>query len=458
MLGATVERSWPRGFPLQDINDKSTRGGGPGRTDPLTPEELGRVGVWQSAADGDPDVDAVHRMTKDNTKPYTFTPVGKGPTLILPPGTFVPYNAQATVHTKPTLWATLLPMTVPGRVSDVWRGHFAQRLFQDLGLSMAYLPPRVHQDRNPHNFLADMQAEGALYFKTGKLLEFLHSWDGGGATTLPESIEKLWIAVYERSYIEREDVLAMQRWLKALVAAGYVFPSLKRGSNPGRATTVGKAADSQTAPAAHGARKWPCNVIPPGTPPPPPAEHPDPSTITSKVLWPSAANIKIEISGRWGDNHPANVGIGNRLIQLIAGVIETVSVPGAALTFRDYNESDADTLWPALAALTVAPEKVEGVKAHEWSQPGSNGKSLMPESLFSNFEQRRDVICQHFRFSTPPPRILPGPDDIVVAFRTYANELDRLHDKNTTTYDNLLPMLPPKWPSYVSRNSEMPDA
>ena len=234
--------------------------------------------------------------------------MGEGLTVILPPGTYVPYNAQATVHTKPTLWATLLPMTVPGRVSDIWRGYFAQRIFEDLGLSMAYVPPRVHQDRNPHNFLADMQAEGALYFQTGKLLEFLHGWDGGGATTLPESIEKLWIAVYERGYIERDDVLAVQRWLKALVAAGYVFPSPKSGGNQGRATTAVKAANTHAAPAAHGTRKWPCNVIPPGTPPPPPAEHPDPSTITSKVMWPSGDGISLDWSRTWGNGRGANCG------------------------------------------------------------------------------------------------------------------------------------------------------
>ena len=56
-------------------------------------------------------------MTKPNTIPYTFSAVGQGKSILIPPGTYTPYNAQATVHTYPALWATLLPMTVPGEPS-----------------------------------------------------------------------------------------------------------------------------------------------------------------------------------------------------------------------------------------------------------------------------------------------------------------------------------------------------
>ena len=46
---------------------------------------------------------------------------------MLPPGMYAPTNAQATLHTYKALWAMLLPMTVHGRVSDIWRGYFAER-------------------------------------------------------------------------------------------------------------------------------------------------------------------------------------------------------------------------------------------------------------------------------------------------------------------------------------------
>ena len=41
--------------------------------------------------------------------------------VVTPTGSYAPYNAQATLHLYPALWSLLLPMTVHGRVSDIWR-------------------------------------------------------------------------------------------------------------------------------------------------------------------------------------------------------------------------------------------------------------------------------------------------------------------------------------------------
>lgn len=44
--------------------------------------------------------------------------------------------------------------------------------------------------------------------------------------TLSERMEQLWIDLYERGYIEEEDVRNMQLWLQALENVGYEFPSV----------------------------------------------------------------------------------------------------------------------------------------------------------------------------------------------------------------------------------------
>lgn len=124
------------------------------------------------------------------------------------------------------MWALLLPLTVPGRVSDIWRAYFAQTIFRDLGLSIVMLPPNVQQERNEHNYLADMQAELDLYFKGEKLLDFLSNWKSS-TKTIPERVERLWIELYERGYIDIQDVSMVQAWLKALLEIGYEFPTLK---------------------------------------------------------------------------------------------------------------------------------------------------------------------------------------------------------------------------------------
>ena len=86
-------------------------------------------------------------------------------------GTFAPYNAQATILTHQAFWALFLPFTVPGRVSDIWRVFFAEVLFADLHLSMNFFPLSIIQDRNDHQYLADMQAEIDLFFKSGVLVD-----------------------------------------------------------------------------------------------------------------------------------------------------------------------------------------------------------------------------------------------------------------------------------------------
>lgn len=49
-------------------------------------------------------------------------------------------------------------------------------------------------------------------------------------------MEKLWVALYERGYIEVEDVRAVQLWLKALLLAGYRFPSFSHDATNATST------------------------------------------------------------------------------------------------------------------------------------------------------------------------------------------------------------------------------
>eukprot|EP00656_Telonema_subtile_P017706 TRINITY_DN19541_c0_g1_i2.p1 TRINITY_DN19541_c0_g1~~TRINITY_DN19541_c0_g1_i2.p1 ORF type:complete len:523 (-),score=44.29 TRINITY_DN19541_c0_g1_i2:48-1616(-) len=228
-MGPSQPDPWPRGLPLELIKSVDTRGVVSNSSASIS---LDRVAIVQSLADHDPDVDAIYRLTRKLPLTFQAAPAIKG--LIVPPGLYTPYNAQATIHTKQAFWATLLPSTVPGRVSDIWRSYFAERLFADLNLSVAFVPPRVTQVRNAHNYLGDLNAEEDLYYKTSKLVQFLKTWQDS-STTLPERMENLWIALYERTYIEEGDVHLLQLWLQALIDCDYIFPAFDgtaKGATP----------------------------------------------------------------------------------------------------------------------------------------------------------------------------------------------------------------------------------
>ena len=220
VLGAPSLPSWPRGLPLDYIKDPACS------NTTLKEVEVSSksFGVLQSLADYQPDVDAMYRLTMPI--PFWFERSKETKPLMLPKGVVTPYNAQATLHFKPAFFALLLPVTVNGRVSDIWRSYIAQRLFWEVDLRFGFMSrPLVVQDRNDHSNLADLNAEQDLYMKSEQFIQFLGEWKGKG-TTLVERMEQLWIALYEREYIDIKDVELMQLWVQSLLDAGYEFPSL----------------------------------------------------------------------------------------------------------------------------------------------------------------------------------------------------------------------------------------
>ncbi|CAN0100995.1 unnamed protein product [Ectocarpus fasciculatus] len=229
---------WPRGFPLDSINDPDSN-----RCDEVavevevvesSPHDEGwRLGVVQALANHDPDVDAVYRLTyPPGGLPFDFevpepVPEGMSPLKIVPPAAFTPYNAQATLHFPPAFWGMLLPVTVHGRVSDIWRSYFTQTLLPSTGAVTAFAPAWVEQIRNPHNYLADFQAELPLYEQSGALVTFLdaHRRQSAAASEagvgLPERIDALMVEMYEYGVLEEADVQLSQAWLEDLYSVGY---------------------------------------------------------------------------------------------------------------------------------------------------------------------------------------------------------------------------------------------
>eukprot|EP00966_Prymnesium_polylepis_P184415 4274583-Prymnesium_polylepis.1 len=107
---ADANATWPRGYPLEYINPAA-------RAEPYDVSQTAqlpsaKVGVLQSLADHEPDVDGFYRL--HGKLPFTFPHAAPllGPGAALPVGTMMPYNAQATLYSHGALWGLLLPITV----------------------------------------------------------------------------------------------------------------------------------------------------------------------------------------------------------------------------------------------------------------------------------------------------------------------------------------------------------
>jgi hypothetical protein len=235
---ASHKYSWPRGFPIDQLKENFKQWDNlPNQQLQYGDIPLSSVGVLQSLCNGDPDNDAIFRMTRPGSTNFTFDHSATALPLLVPSTMYSPYNAQATTHLYSTFWGLYLPISVPGRVTDIWRSYITQRIMKDLKLYVVFTPPIVVHERSAHDYLSDFVAEGALYDKASKLLDFLAAWSSD-AGTLPERIFDLWIELYERDYIELHDVNAVLEWLKTLQEIGYEFPEISGDVTRGTSASV----------------------------------------------------------------------------------------------------------------------------------------------------------------------------------------------------------------------------
>lgn len=219
----TCGHIWPRGFPLDHVRGRGVENW------TLTSAQLARPpAVQQFLADEDPDVDAVFRLTRELPCNFEGLPPELPEVFANPPHIFTPYNAQATVHLYEAFWGLLLPVTVHGRVSDIWRAYLTQKLLWDIGQVVTFTSSHVVHDRVAHDYLKDFQSEQDLYLKSTAMVNFLSQWTSD-APTLVERLEQLWAAFYSRGFVELEDLQLAQAWIRDLLAVGYQFPDLQLG-------------------------------------------------------------------------------------------------------------------------------------------------------------------------------------------------------------------------------------
>jgi len=146
---------WPRGFPLDEINNfhkiKITK-------------KLITSPIQQRLCDGNPDVDAIYRLTKKN-KFHNF----KKKNYALNNKSICPFNSQNTVWHEQCFPIMYLPTYCTMRATDIWRGFIALRILKNYNWNLSFLNSTVIQNRNVHDLLDDFNLEIPVY-KNAKIL------------------------------------------------------------------------------------------------------------------------------------------------------------------------------------------------------------------------------------------------------------------------------------------------
>ena len=153
----STKHIWSRGYPLELVNDD---------IDTIihcaNEDEINRVGVIQSLVNGDPDVDAIFRLTsREFNRDFTFD---DSKCIIMSPGTYSQGNTQSTLWINPVIFHLLyIPVTVSFRFCDILKMYVAQRCMWEYGLNFAVTSPFFNQSRNAHDYMKDLESETSMY-------------------------------------------------------------------------------------------------------------------------------------------------------------------------------------------------------------------------------------------------------------------------------------------------------
>lgn len=194
----TKEKVWPRGFPLNFVNKKTTYRLKKRKIFPY---------IQQSLVDLDPDVDAIYRLTIG--KKIQFK---KGKSFVLAKNTFCPFNSQNTYWHKKAFLLLYLPSTVSNRVTDIWRGYIAQRILWELDSQLIFLSPCLYQKRNRHNLIRDFYEEIDCYLRSEEMINNLK------IIKLKGDIDDMLVCIYrhliKKNFIEPEELNILYLWLR----------------------------------------------------------------------------------------------------------------------------------------------------------------------------------------------------------------------------------------------------
>lgn len=195
---------WPRGYPLEYINNKHDI-----ITHKSSEIDISNIGIYQSLSNGEPDVDAIFRLTNQNYNNNIKFVNNKS--YIFEKGIYTQGNTQITCWIKKELFHLLyIPSTVSFRFSDILKMYVAQFCIWIYGYNFAYISPFVNQNRNEHDFMKDFNSEIEMYNNILKLFEIFKN------IVLNKNQNDILIVyneLYKHNIVKKEELDILKEWL-----------------------------------------------------------------------------------------------------------------------------------------------------------------------------------------------------------------------------------------------------
>ena len=198
---------WPRGFPLQLINNPDSDV----KSNDVSKSQGCNVGVWQCMVDGDPDVDAIHRLLFNNTPQFTDNDA-----LIMGNNIFCAFNSQNTLWLDSELFPLLyLPSTVSFRFTDILRGYIAQVVVNASSKHWGFYQATAYQERNEHNLMNDFRSEVSMYSNMNEIFHIIY--DSCKINhSISDNLINCYSELYKNDYVEENELKILNSWMADL--------------------------------------------------------------------------------------------------------------------------------------------------------------------------------------------------------------------------------------------------
>jgi hypothetical protein len=199
----TDQNIWPRGFPLEKVQEQVPSYQSLNTTEIDCP-------IQQGLANENPDVDAVHRLILP--LPQTFT---KERRVAITNGSWCPFNSQNTTWWPDVFELLYLPSYCSFRMTDIWRSFIAQRIAWLNGWAILFYEPTMRQERNVHNLLRDFNDEIPGYLHNSEICEALESLSlESGAEKIGDNLKVCYEKLVDMSLIGQEELKLLDAWLE----------------------------------------------------------------------------------------------------------------------------------------------------------------------------------------------------------------------------------------------------
>jgi hypothetical protein len=194
---------WPRGLPLHCVAQKFDFSRN------ITDQSC-KIGVWQALSDGDPDVDAIYRLTKNEDCNF----IDKGQ-IVLGKNTISPYNSQNTLTRKELFPLLYLPASTSFRFTDILRSLVAQPIMWLYGYHLGFTAATTIQNRNTHNYFDDFIAEIPMYRYSAAISELVSAAISGKETII-DNLYNAYEALNQNKIVLSKELRVLEAWLKEL--------------------------------------------------------------------------------------------------------------------------------------------------------------------------------------------------------------------------------------------------